>query len=139
MAGASYGVLAKQHGISKSAIYKKAQKENWPKQRERLVNAVETKTIEKTSDTIATNAAKLEKAKGLAIDRLLNILERFPQSGGDKVQRYGTDEEGHSVKNQYSLLDIVTALEKLERNSTIDEADDPLNKLFERMDADVQR
>ena len=42
-------------------------------------------------------------------------------------------------ENIARLEEIVTALEKLERNSTIDEADDPLNKLFERMDADVQR
>lgn len=97
------------------------------------------KAAQKTADAAASNAAKLERAKGLALDRLLTILERFPQSGGDKVQQYGKDQKGHSIKNQYSLLDIVTALEKLERNSPIDEVDDPLNKLFERMDADVQR
>lgn len=132
MAGASYGILSNRHGICKSQIYKKAQKEGWPKQRERLVNAVETKTIEKTADAVASNAAKLERAKGLAIDRLLSILERFPEDAGDVYRKFGD-----GIENKYNLLNIATALEKLDRNSAMDSVDDPLTQLLARIDSEA--
>ena len=92
-----------------------------------------TKSIQKTAEMASSNAAKLERAKSLAIDRLLAILERYPEDAGDAYKKFGK-----STENKYSLLNIVTALEKLDRNSAIDGADDPLQKLFRRMDEDVK-
>lgn len=72
MSGASYGILANHYGVNKSAIYRKAQKEEWVKQRERTVNAIETATIKKTAAVVSDNAAKAERIKS----KLLDILER---------------------------------------------------------------
>lgn len=96
------------------------------------MNAVETKTIEKTADAVASNAAKLERAKGLAIDRILSILERFPEDAGDVYRKFGD-----GIENKYNLLNIVTALEKLDRNSTMDSVDDPLTQLLARIDSEA--
>ena len=92
-----------------------------------------SKAIQKTAEAAASNAAKVERAKGLAIDRILSILERFPEDAGDAYRQFGDGKE-----TKYNLLNIVTALEKLDRGSTVDSMDDPLQKLFRRMDEDVK-
>lgn len=107
-------------------------------QREKYMRTTSAKMAQKTAQAAASNAAKLEKAKGLAIDRLVAALEHFPSNAGDTLRQYGKDKNGNRFTNQYSLIDIVSALEKLERNSTIESADDPLLELFRRMDEDVK-
>lgn len=131
--GTSYRILAEKYGVSKDMIARVSKAENWAGDRDKVRDRATTKIIQKTADAVASNAAKLERAKGLAIDRLLAILERYPEDAGDAYKRFGDGTE-----NKYSLLNIVTAIEKLDRNSTIDGADDPLTKLFRRMDDDVR-
>lgn len=82
MSGASYGILANHYGVNKSAIYRKAQKEEWAKQRERTVNAVETATIKKKAAAAADNAIKAERIKSKLLDILERQIDELPQKIG---------------------------------------------------------
>ena len=92
-----------------------------------------TKIIQKTADAAATNAAKLEKARELAIDRILKALESFPEEAGDELTEFGKGERGKKTSNKYSILNLVTAIDKLSKYNTIEE-DDPLMAMLKRWD-----
>lgn len=127
IAGMSIRDLAGKYGLNRGTVARHAKSGQWEKNRVTARDRARTKSIQKTAEVAASNAAKLERAKGMAIDRLLAVLERYPENAGDAYRQFGDREE-----NKYSLLNIVTALEKLDRNSTIDEADDPLVQMLKR-------
>lgn len=114
MTGASYGVLAARYGIGKTTVYKKAQKEKWPRQRERTINAVETKTIERTANAAAKNATALLEARAVAIAKVKAALEAMPEGSGSHVRRQVTDTKtGLPITMDYDLPALVQALAKL--------------------------
>lgn len=98
-----------------------------------MYNEVTTRVQQKTADEIASNAAKYERAKGLAIDRLIRALERMPENGGSHSRQTITD-GGKRLTVDHDLLSIVSALEKLGANMTIDKVDDPVMQMLKRWD-----
>lgn len=121
--------LAQKYGIADGTLLQRANVEGWKALRDKAAIKSIQKAEQKTADAAASNAAKLERAKGLAIDRLLAILEKYPEDGGDTVRQFEKRRE-----NKYSLLNIVSALEKLDKNSPMEAADDPLMAMLKRWD-----
>lgn len=121
MAGASYGALASAYGLSKSTIHKKAQNEEWAKSREKTKAAVEAATIKKTADAAASNAALLERARGIVIAKLICVLEAWPENGGTKIKKTVESKKG-SETVEYALMDIVNILDRLARAEGPDSA-----------------
>lgn len=140
MTGASYGALAARYGIGKSTIYKKAQKENWPKQRERIKNAVETKTIERTANAAAENAVRLQEARAVAIAKVKAALEAMPEGSGSHVRRQINDgKTGLPITMDYDLPALVQALAKLTEETTRATSEDknaPVYELLRRLDGE---
>lgn len=140
MTGASYGALAARYGIGKSTIYKKAQKENWPKQRERTKNAVETKTIERTANAAAENAVRLQEARAVAIAKVKAALEAMPEGSGSHVRRQINDgKTGLPITMDYDLPALVQALAKLTEETTRATSEDknaPVYELLKRLDGE---
>jgi hypothetical protein len=93
-----------------------------------------TKSIQRTADAAASNAAKLEKARGLAVDRILKILSEYPEEAGDELTEFGKGEHGKKMSNRYSLLNLVTAIDKLSKYSANDAVDDPVVAMLKRWD-----
>lgn len=131
--GTSYRKLAHEYGLTKDAVARHAKAEGWIALRDRTRDAAETKVIQKTADAIATNAAKLERARGLAIDRLIRALEQMPDDGGSHSRETVTDGRKRTMRD-HDLLAIVSALEKLAGNQAAETADDPLTALLGRLD-----
>ena len=131
--GTSYRKLAHEYGLTKDAVARHAKAEGWIALRDRTRDAAETKVIQKTADAIATNAAKLERARGLAIDRLIRALEQMPDDGGSHSRETVTDGRKRTTRD-HDLLAIVSALEKLAGNQAAETADDPLTALLGRLD-----
>ena len=94
----------------------RAKNEEWAKQRDKVRDRAVTKTIEKTADAVVSNAVKLERAKGLAIDRLIKALEQMPEKSGTH-SRQTIQEGGKRMTVDYDLIDIVVSLEKLTREN----------------------
>lgn len=73
---------------------------------------------------------KLEKAKGLAIDRIIRALERMPDNGGSH-SRQTVQDGGKRLTVDHDLLDLVTALEKLQRNDMMDANAEPVKVVID--------
>ena len=108
--------LAKKHGVSEGTLMLKANKEGWKKLRDDAESKAITRTKQKTADAVASNAVKLERAKGLAIDRLIKALEQMPEKSGTHSRQTIT-EGGKRMTVDYDLIDIVVSLEKLTREN----------------------
>lgn len=111
----------------------KANAECWKAMRDESLSKALAKTKQKAADEIASNAAKYEHARGLAFDRLIRALERMPESGGSHSRQTITD-GGKRITVDHDLLSIVSALEKLGANMTIDKVDDPVMQMLKRWD-----
>ena len=81
------------------------------------------------------NAAKLEKARGLVIDRTIELIKSDEAADGTSVKWNGTDGNGEKRTVEYSLADIAAAIEKLSRSAGPAEGgDDPLAAFLRRLD-----
>jgi hypothetical protein len=127
---ASYRSLAEKYGVSKDIIARRAKAEHWNKDRATARDKAATKVIQKTADAVANNAVKLEKAKGLAIDRIIRALERMPDNGGSH-SRQTVQDGGKRLTVDHDLLDLVTALEKLQRNDMMDANAEPVKVVID--------
>ena len=67
--------LAAKHGATYSAVKRKALLEHWGELRKVAAQKTGQKVAEKTAAVAADNASKLEKARGLLIDRALDAIE----------------------------------------------------------------
>lgn len=114
--GISQRKLAKKYDIPFPTLRDRAKNEEWAKQRDKVRDRAVTKTIEKTADAVVSNAVKLERAKGLAIDRLIKALEQMPEKSGTH-SRQTIQEGGKRMTVDYDLIDIVVSLEKLTREN----------------------
>lgn len=112
---------------------KKANAEQWRKLRSDADSKSIAEAQQNTAEEKASNAAKYERAKGLAIDRLIRALERMPENGGSHSRQTITD-GGKRLTVDHDLLSIVSALEKLGANMTIDKVDDPVMQMLKRWD-----
>ncbi len=119
--GISQRKLAAKYGVSETTMMKKASAERWSELRKATEAKSTAKAQQRTANAVASNAVKLERARGLAIDKLIKALEAMPEAGGTHTRQYiQTGNKRMTV--DYSLLDIVNALEKLTRNDSNDTA-----------------
>ena len=113
----------------------RANAESWKAQRDRAMSNGLARAEQRASEAVATNAIKLEKARGLLIDRLNNALSQMPQDGGSRTRQSMRDEKGRSVTRDYDLLSLITVYEKLTRIGMGGEVDDdPLTEIIKRWD-----
>lgn len=110
--GISQRKLAAKYGISFNTLAKKANIEKWADLRDDTYNKSTTRAQQKTVEETASNAVKLEQAKGLLIDRLKKAIEGMPENGGTHARKY-IGEGNKKLTVDYDLLAMVAALEKL--------------------------
>jgi hypothetical protein len=113
--GISQRKLAAKYGISQGTLMQKANTEKWKQMRDDTTSKSIAKVKQKTADTVATNAVKLEQAKGLLIDKLKRAIEQMPESAGTHSRQY-ISKGDKKMTVDYDLLEMVTALEKLTKN-----------------------
>lgn len=110
--GISQRKLAAKYGVSFGTLAQRANAEKWAKQRNETYNKSITKAQQKKANETATNAVKLEQAKGLLIDKLKKAIETMPENSGTHARKY-IGEGNKKLTVDYDLLAMVTALEKL--------------------------
>ena len=113
--GISQRKLAAKYGVSFGTLAQKANAEKWAKQRNETYNKSITKAQQKKANETASNAVKLEQAKGHLIDRLRKAIESMPDNGGTHSRQY-ISKGDKKLTVDYSLLDMVAALEKLTKD-----------------------
>ena len=116
--GTSYRKLAEKYGVNKTAVARKAKAENWDSLRNETRDKTCTKCVQKTASAIAENATKGERAKALALDVIVSNLEHLKEMQGSRVTTKTTDKKGNPVTVDFSLNDMISALDKLTRNNT---------------------
>ena len=82
-------MLAKRHGLSKSTVFKRSQKEEWDEQRERTANAARTLVIERTAEAAADNATLAADIKRRLLERLRRIEAKYPLDATEVRSRNG--------------------------------------------------
>jgi len=110
--GISQRKLAAKYGVSETTMMKKAAAERWSGLRKATEAKSTAKAQQKTANAVASNAVKLERAKGLVIDRLLRVIESMP-AGGTHTRQYLQD-GNKRLTVDYDLLEIVSIIEKLQ-------------------------
>ena len=71
----SQRALAAKYGVNLRTLQDRSVREGWVQAREAASVKAAAKTAQKTADVVADNASKLEKARGLLIDRALDAIE----------------------------------------------------------------
>ena len=122
----SIRALAEKYNLNPTTVYRHSKADGWQESRKEAANETRKKSIQKAADAAASNAAKLEKAKGLALDIALEILSKYPKNAGNKLRTFGKDKYGNDVMTEFELVGIVTVLEKLGKGGMTDVDDDPL-------------
>lgn len=110
--GISQRKLAAKYSVSETTLMKKAAAENWSKLKKETDSKSTAKAQQKKIAVTASNAVKLEQAKGLLIDRLKKAIEGMPENGGTHARKY-IGEGNKKLTVDYDLLAMVAALEKL--------------------------
>ena len=108
---------ASKYSVSLSTLSVRASREGWTTERDKTCDKIVTKAVQKKANEIANNAVKIERARGLAIDRLISALEDMPKKGGSHSRGIIID-NGQKITVDYDLLSIITALEKLSESTT---------------------
>lgn len=116
--GISQRKLAAKYGITYPTLRSRAEADHWKEERDNQERRNLAEASQKVASAVATNAAKLEKAKGLAIDRLIKALEQMPESSGSH-SRQSVQSGSKRMTVDYDLYEIVSALEKLERSDNV--------------------
>lgn len=129
--GISQRKLAAKYGVSFNTLKQKANVEKWADLRNDTYNKSTKKAQQKAADVVASNAVKIERAKGMLIDRIIRAIEQMPMNGGTHSRQY-IQEGNKKLTVDYSLLDLITALEKLSKEDVV--ADDPLMRLLGDLD-----
>ena len=140
--GISQRELAAKHHISESTLLKRANIEGWTNLRKEAGNKSRIKAQQKTADAAASNAVLIEHAKSLALKRIIDALENMPDSGGSHFrQSVKKGDKNSSV--DFDLLDLVTALERLERSGaaspTNELEDDALTKAMKEFAKELEQ
>ena len=123
--GASYGDLARRHGLSKSTIFKKAKKEHWQEQRERTANAVETQTIMRTAEAAADNAVIAMEIKKKLLLRLKRIEEKYPLDATEIRTK-----QGNSTAI-FRIRDLTAAYKDLTGDMSLDTQNDSVRIIID--------
>ena len=128
--GTRYRKLAEKYSVSLKTLSDRASREGWVEERNKVRDKGALKAIQKRADAIANNATKIERARSLAIERLISALESMPQKGGSHSRQVITD-GGKRIIVDYDLPAIVSALEKLSEGITFNSDYEPVKVVFD--------
>lgn len=107
--------MADKYGLSKDAIARKAKAQHWDKDRATVSDKAATLVIQKTARAVASNAAKLEQAKSLALDWVIAVLQSLPPGNtGSRIRQAWTDSKGKYNAIDLNMQDVISAISKLE-------------------------
>ena len=123
--------LAVKYGVSVNTLIKKANKEKWADQRNATYNECTAVVQQKTASAVADNAVKLEEARAAAIEVARAGIERLRTLQGSKVSTRQKDGKGNPVTVDFDLLNMVTALEKLQRMGVGDVNAEPVRVIID--------
>lgn len=73
----SYADLAQAHGISLGGIKKRARAEGWATQRAEYAADAQRRAAAQSAEAVASNAAKIERIRGILIDKALTAAENL--------------------------------------------------------------
>lgn len=93
---------------------KRAAADGWGKLRRETDSKATAEAQQKKIASVVSNAAKLERAKGLALDWLNNALSAVPQKTGSHIRQSWKDDKGKQNSVDFDLLDMVNVIVKLE-------------------------
>ena len=112
--GTTYRRLAKKYGVGLTTLATRASEEGWKRDKEIAAQESRELAIQRTAERAAANSEKLEYARSLMIDRVLQALEKMPEGIGNRVRQSQKDEKtGKQMTVDYDILKLVSALEKL--------------------------
>lgn len=101
--------MAEKYGVSRSTLIRRANKEHWTQKRKAADAEAEKKVQQKTAEIISDNAVLLERAKTALLRRVVDMIDKYPDTGAQEVKR---KQNGALLK--YSLKDIATVLAVVE-------------------------
>lgn len=113
--GISQRKLAAKHRVKYATLRDRSISEGWVAMRDAAQSKAIAQAEQKTASAAADNAVKLEQARGLAIEYVRANLEQMQKYQGSKVSVRQTDSKGHPINVDFDMLDLVTALEKLQK------------------------
>lgn len=76
--GIGQRALAAKYGVSYSTLRRRSEHEGWADARKEAGRIASAKAAQKIANTVADNASKLEKARGLLIDKMLQMIQNTP-------------------------------------------------------------
>ena len=132
--GISQRKLAKKHGISENTLIKRAQEENWNKERKKAEHKAIIKAQQKSANTIADNAVIAQRIKQKLLKRLEKEIDELPEHIGTEkfsevVKR---DKDGKKVTGiKYKINELAQSYKLLVGDlpdiaDTTEQEDDPL-------------
>ena len=75
--GGSYSTLAAKYGLSISTLKKHALKDGWTAAKASQAAEAQRRAADRAADMTASNAGKLERARGILIDKALEAAENI--------------------------------------------------------------
>ena len=107
--GISQRALAEKHGIPFGTLQKQARLKKWNAARKKAEEKAVENVTQKTAEIVADNATLLEQAKTALLRRVVDMIDKYPDTGAQEVKR---KQNGALLK--YSLKDIATVLAVVE-------------------------
>ena len=119
--GVSVQALADKHKLAYGTVRRRYEEDNWKEAREKARQKSSEMAAKKTADAAAANAVKLEKARALLIDKILQAIEKMPNQAGTRIRQSQIDKNtGKQMSVDYDLAILVQAFEKLSSGATAD-------------------
>lgn len=85
--GISQRALAEKYGVSVRTIERRAQKERWTSKRRDADGKTVEKVAEKKAEAVADNAILLERIKTGLLERLVGMIEAYPEANVAELRR----------------------------------------------------
>ena len=123
--------LAAKYKISYGTLRGRAESEQWPHLREEYQRKASAEAAQKAACAVADNAVKLEEARKAAIDVAMAGIERLKALQGSRVTTRQKDSKGNPITVDFDLLDMVSALEKLQRMGSGDANAEPVKVILD--------
>ena len=119
--GISQRKLAEKYGIQVDTLLKRANREHWKDNRDKVSNSVAKMVQQKNADKAADNATIYERMRGKALLKLEKELDAVLEKGGTENRRTETwfsEDEKRTVSETTisKLADILTLMDKIAGN-----------------------
>lgn len=124
--GISQRQLAKDYKIPFSTLQKRAQREEWGKNRRDAMVIVAENAVQKTAEVVADNATLAAGIKRKLLERLDRMLDSFPEDEATEVQKFSRQE-----RKVYKLKDLTAMYKDL--TADMAQPDEQGNALLESL------